>query len=304
MPRSPPSTEVGHGCHSIVTIKDVLAEAARRIQSDSARLDAELLLACALDKDRVYLYTWPEKIPTDEQLGLFHTLLERRIQGEPIAHILGKQEFWSLQLSVNAATLIPRPETECLVEWVLSKIDQPSSAELSLLDLGTGTGAIAIALASELPRSRITAADVSADAVRLAESNRVYHELSNMSCVQSNWYHALTGRFHFIVSNPPYIAPEDEHLQQGDLRFEPLSALVSEQNGLADLAVIIGHASQFLEENGWVVVEHGYNQHHAVQDMMHRAQLVNVLTDADYAGIPRITAGQKCSDSTSGLSSR
>lgn len=275
-----------------MNIKEFLSMAASQIVSSSARLDAELLLAEALQRDRTYLYTWPDRVLTEEQEKCASSLLERRVNGEPIAYILGRQEFWSLELSVNSSTLIPRPETECLVEWVLEHVEHPRLAELRILDLGTGTGAVALALASELPNSRITALESNPQALALAEQNRQKHRLSNVECQRSHWYSAIEGqRFHFIVSNPPYIDSEDHHLREGDVRFEPRSALVAADRGLADLQYIIRRAPEFLENEGWIVLEHGYNQGEPVQELLSGAGLQDVVTRGDYARVPRLSAG-------------
>jgi len=269
------------------------------IDSDSARLDVELLLCEVLGKERTYLFTWPEKQPDAQQLAHFKALLERRLRGEPVAHILGVRDFWSLSLKVNSSTLIPRPDTEVLVETVLG-LALPGNARV--LDLGTGTGAIALALASEYPAWQVTAVDYSADAVGLAEANRERCGLVNVRVLQSDWFLALgdeanAPRFDVIVSNPPYIDPQDPHLLQGDVRFEPLSALVADDAGLSDLRLIAEQARAFFTpsartaKRAWLVLEHGYDQALAVQTLLQEAGYAEVRTVKDYGGQDRVTLG-------------
>lgn len=259
--------------------------------SDSARLDVELLLCHVLEKPRTYLFTWPERLLDDQQLKQFLTLLARRQTGEPIAHLLGYREFWSLPLNVNDSTLIPRPATEALVEWILNRADHHAR---TLLDLGTGTGAIALAIASERPHWKITGVDFSEAAVSLARENQQKLQLSNCQFLLSNWFQSLPQQqFDIIVSNPPYIDAEDIHLHQGDVRFEPLSALVAEDNGLADLHHIIQHAALYLSTNGWLVLEHGYQQAAPVQSMLNKAGFTSVDSAPDLDGHLRFSFGQR-----------
>ena len=259
--------------------------------SDTALLDVELLLAHCLQKNRTYLRTWPEAEVANDTEQQFLALLCRREQGEPIAHLLGERGFWSLDLQVNASTLIPRPETELLVEQVLALLtDCP---QLSVLDLGTGTGAIALALAQEKPDWKILACDREPAAVQLAEANRRALGLDNVSIFQSNWFAAVAPqRFELIVSNPPYIDGDDPHLTQGDLRFEPRSALVAANKGLADIEHIIAHSQDYLQPGGWLLLEHGYNQRRAVRECFEQSGFINVFSRQDLAGMDRITGGQ------------
>lgn len=276
----------------MMSIQQALIWASAQFASTTAKLDAEVLLAACLDRNRTYLYTWPEVLLSSDQETQWRTWVQRRVCGEPVAYIIGKREFWSLELEVNASTLIPRPDTELLVEFLLSGITNPQVASVDILDLGTGTGAIAIALAKALPNSRICATDWNADAVALAERNRLTYQCGNMRCLQSNWYDKVDGRFDWIVSNPPYIAADDPHLRLGDLRFEPRGALVAEQNGLADLHRIISGAPQFLKSGGRILVEHGWQQHQPVQQRLVAVGFDEVFTARDYADHPRISGGR------------
>lgn len=260
--------------------------------SDSARLDAELLLCHVLDCDRTYLFTWSDKQLTPEQVTEFEQLVARREKGEPIAHITGSREFWSLDLAVNPSTLIPRPDTETLVEKALELIEQQQLSSGHGLDLGTGTGAIALALASELPQWQWQGVDLSADAVALATSNSERNNISNVTFKQSDWFRQVSSqKFDLIVSNPPYIDPDDPHLTQGDVRFEPLSALIAPQNGMADVCYIVEKAKNYLQENAAVLIEHGYDQGHAVRQQFIDNNYHNVETFKDLAGNDRVTVG-------------
>ena len=236
--------------------------------SDTAVLDVELLLSHALDVDRAWLKTWPEHILLSAQVSIFEDLFARRLTGEPIAFIIGSQGFWSLDLKVTPQTLIPRPETELLVETSLA-LDLP--ADCRAIDLGTGTGAIALALAKERPNWQLTAVDSEPAAVKLAELNSHYCQIDNVMVYQSDWFSQvpLLGRlsnYHLIVSNPPYIEIDDPHLMQGDVRFEPASALVSGVDGLDDLREVINSSVKYLETFGWLLVEHVYRQGSAVRE--------------------------------------
>jgi release factor glutamine methyltransferase len=267
-----------------------LLDSAALPDSPTARLDAELLLSAALDKPRSYLRTWPEHEPGAEQLSAFATMLERRRAGEPVAYILGHQGFWSLDLEVAPHTLIPRPDTELLVETALQLA--PATPR-RVLDLGTGTGAIALALASERGGWRVTGVDRIAEAVELAERNRQRLKLTNAGFRLSSWFDALAGeRFDLIVSNPPYIATADRHLDEGDVRFEPMSALVAGADGLDDIRQIIDQAPGHLEAGGWLLLEHGYDQAEAVRGLLSAAGFAAVVSRRDLGGHERISLGQ------------
>lgn len=258
--------------------------------SPTPRLDAELLLAAALGKPRSYLRTWPERELDADQLGLFQSHLQRRRQGEPVAYILGHQGFWSLDLEVAPHTLIPRPDTELLVESALALLP---ATPLAALDLGTGTGAIALALASERPGWQVTGVDRVEDAVALAERNRQRLQLDNVRFLHSHWFSALAGqRFGLILSNPPYIRADDRHLDQGDVRFEPSSALVAGADGLDDIRAIIQAAPQYLLAGGWLLLEHGFDQAEAVRELLATAGFSEAHSRRDLGGHERISLGR------------
>lgn len=259
--------------------------------SPSARLDAELLLAHVLGKSRSYLHTWPEREPSAEQCQTFAEHLQRRRQGEPVAYILGRQGFWSLDLEVAAHTLIPRPDTELLVETALQLLP---ATPVQVLDMGTGTGAIALALASERPAWQATGVDRVAEAIALAERNARQLRLSNVRFHQSHWFSALQGqRYGLIVSNPPYIRAGDPHLSQGDVRFEPGSALVAGEDGLDDIRQIIAQAPAYLQDAGWLLLEHGYDQAEAVRTLLGESGFIEVESRRDYGGHERISLGRR-----------
>ena len=275
----------------MATIAECLQRASQLVDSESPRLDVEVLLTCVVGKDRAWLYTWPEKILSQAQQQQFDDLFYRRLRGEPVAYLTGVREFWSLPLKVNSSTLIPRPETETLIERVLS-LALPNQAKV--LDLGTGTGAIALALASEKPYWQIIAVDNSVEAVALAEENRNRLGIGNVSVIQSDWFANLGDQqFDLIVSNPPYIDPDDQHLQQGDVRFEPRSALVAEAKGFADIEQIIRGANAQLVGGGWLIFEHGFEQGEKARQLMENTGFSEVATGCDYSGNQRITWGQR-----------
>ncbi|MGF0338258.1 peptide chain release factor N(5)-glutamine methyltransferase [Ectopseudomonas toyotomiensis] len=268
---------------SLLTIADLP-------DSPTPRLDAELLLAAALGKPRSYLRTWPERELDAAQQAQFSAFMQRRRNGEPVAYILGRQGFWSLDLEVAPHTLIPRPDTELLVEAALEL--QPATP-LAVLDLGTGTGAIALALASERPAWQVTGVDRVDDAVALAERNRQRLQLGNVAFVHSHWFSALSGqRYGLILSNPPYIRADDQHLAQGDVRFEPSSALIAGSDGLDDIRAIIQAAPPHLLSGGWLLLEHGFDQAEAVRSLLSEGGFVEVNSRRDLGGHERISLGR------------
>lgn len=258
--------------------------------SDSAKRDAQILLQHTTGRSRTYTLAFDETELTPHEQQQLEALLARREQGEPIAYIVGEREFWSLPLYVSPATLIPRPDTECLVEQALARLPQDACR---ILDLGTGTGAIGLALASELPNSRVTGVDFNPDAVALAQRNQQRLAITNIQFSQSDWFTSLPNElFDMIVSNPPYIDGSDIHLSQGDVRFEPSTALIADEDGFSDLAHIIATSKQYLKQQGWLLLEHGWQQGLTVRELFNENGYTNVETCLDYGGKERISLGQ------------
>jgi release factor glutamine methyltransferase len=258
---------------------------------DAAALEAEVLLAHVLDKPRGHLRTWPEQPLQERQLMRFLELLGRRAAGVPVAYLTGRREFWSLDLMVNRHTLIPRPETELLVELALARL--PRDAEAHVADLGTGCGAIALAVASERPRCRIVATDICTQALAVARANAARLGISNLEFRQGSWFAPCAReRFDLIVSNPPYVAEGDPHLAKGDLPAEPRRALVAGPGGMEMIAAISGQARQYLHDEGWLLLEHGYDQALAAAALLRDTGFRDIQTWRDAAGIERITGGR------------
>ena len=281
--------------NSMISIAQALAKAESLQQiSDSPQLDVQLLLEQALDKPGSYLYTWPERQLSEPQKAAFMDMLRRRQAGEPVAHILGYRDFWTLSLAVNATTLIPRPDTERLVELALERI---ADGPYHVADLGTGTGAIALSLASERPGWILYGTDRLEDAVQLAEQNRQRLKLANVRLQVGSWCDPLkdlcTEPLDMIVSNPPYIDPEDPHLKQGDVRFEPHSALVADHSGMADIQTIALQAVDYLKKGGWLLLEHGYDQGEKVRKTLIEQGYTEVESFVDLGGQDRVTQGRK-----------
>ncbi|MGF1683657.1 peptide chain release factor N(5)-glutamine methyltransferase [Photobacterium minamisatsumaniensis] len=275
---------------SIDTQLKLAVEQLTKAGSQSPHIDAAVLLCHVLDKPRSYLLTWPERVLDDEQLAAFEAVITRRLTGEPVAYIVGEREFWSLPLKVAPHTLIPRPDTERLVELALEKIPAQSCA---VLDLGTGTGAIALAIASERRDIAVTGIDLRPDAAALAQENGSNLKLANAHFLSGSWYSPLQSSdcFAVIVSNPPYIDEADPHLSQGDVRFEPKSALVADDNGFADIRIISEQGRQHLQAGGWLLMEHGFEQGEAVRAILLELGYNQISTAQDYAGLDRVTLG-------------
>jgi release factor glutamine methyltransferase len=276
-----------------MNIEQALQQARLRLaeSSPTAMLDAQVLLNHVLHCNSAHLLAWPEKKLTDEQQEKYMLLVEQRQQGLPVAHLTGQREFWSLDFTVDNSTLIPRPETETLVEFILANFG--GRKNIKLLDMGTGTGAIAIAVAKEKPGWRIVASDISPQALQLAQQNSHNLQAENISFVLSDWFENINDKdFDIIVSNPPYIASEDPHLLQGDVRFEPLSALVSGAGGMDDIEHLCLHASGHLAKNGWLIIEHGYNQQQQVLDCLAKNGFTEITQQQDLSGHFRMSAGR------------
>ena len=269
-----------------------IADAAGRLSpiTESARLDAEILLCQTIDMPRSYLFAHPEDELDDLSQDRFEALVGRRLQGEPMSYITGTREFWSHELLVSPATLVPRPETELLVELALREI--PRKAEWDILDLGTGSGAIAISVAAERSLCTITATDVSADALGIARENVRQADLANVTCLLGNWTAPVENQqFNIILSNPPYVREDDEALL--NLRHEPLSALASGKDGLNDLRVLATDCGPILAPDGWLMMEHGADQKGDVADLLKVAGWVDITCHNDLAGKPRVTVARR-----------
>ena len=269
------------------TVQDLLRQARARLPAG----EAELLLAHALGRSPTWLIAFGEQVPSVQEQARFQELVARRAAGEPVAYLTGRRGFWTLDLAVGPEVLIPRPETELLVELALARLagDRP----LDVLDLGTGSGAIALALASERPRARVLAVDASEAALALARGNAQRNGIDNVAFAHGDWYApAGTARFHLIASNPPYIADGDPHLLQGDLRHEPAMALSCGADGLAAIRVIAAGAPARLHPGGWLLIEHGWEQGEAVRALLGKAGLGEVQTARDLEGRERVTLGR------------
>lgn len=275
-----------------LSIQEILSQACMALDkvSDSPRIDAEVLLCHVLSKNRSYLYTYPERELAADALMTFKQLIEKRQLGHPIAYLLMNKEFWSMKLALSPATLIPRPATERLVELALSLM--PAKQKLHILDLGTGSGAIALALAKERPHWQVDACDLSEAALNIAKHNAKQLNLEHIQFYQSNWFGSLPAQtYDLIVSNPPYIAQDDPHLNQGDLRFEPQHALISGLDGLNDIRHIIQKSPSYLSPGAFLLIEHGYNQKPALKQLLHETGFQNIECWQDYEGIDRISGG-------------
>jgi release factor glutamine methyltransferase len=277
---------------TVVSIQTALSQASQQLQhiSDSAALDAEVLLCHCLGKSRSFLRAWSDKPLTSEQAEPFWSLIEQRRQGQPIAYLTGEREFWSRMFTVTPDVLIPRPDSELLIEISLRLLAGQHARKI--LELGTGSGILAITLAAELALANILATDLSPAALSIAQQNATNMQIPNIIFLQSNWFESIseTG-FDLILSNPPYIPVDDIHLQLGDVRFEPQTALVSADNGLRDIGILVDQARTHLKPGGFLLIEHGYNQHNAVQGIFNAFNYQQVATHHDLSGNPRVTSG-------------
>lgn len=274
-------------------VSDLLESAVDTLSGrvDDPATDAQLLLSHTLGRDRSWLFAWPEHAPESAQTRRFLTLVERRHAGEPVAYLTGRRAFWSLDLQVTPATLIPRPETEHLVETAL---ELALAADARVLDLGTGSGAIALALGRERPDWTILATDVSAAALEIAHRNAVHNCVAQVTFRQGDWFDAVPDgmRFALILSNPPYIADRDPHLAQGDLRFEPRRALAAGKDGTDALRHLIATAPGFLAPGGWLWLEHGALQGATARRLLLQHGFERVETKPDLAGLERCSGGR------------
>lgn len=272
-------------------VSQCLSRAVGRLSAEDGRHVAEHLLSHVLGKDRAWLFAHARDPLGAEEIARFDALLERRIAGEPVAYLTGHRGFWTLDLAVGPDTLIPRPETELLVELALARL--PTGRVLEVADLGTGSGAIALALASERPQARVVATDASAGALAMAERNARMHDIGNVRFLPGDWWQPLAGqRFDLIASNPPYIADADPHLRQGDLRHEPISALASGADGLDAVRIIAGGAPGHLRADGWLLLEHGWEQGKAIRELLALAGFVDIATERDLEARDRVTLGR------------
>lgn len=258
---------------------------------ESPAIDARILLMHCLQCDAAYLMTWPEKEVENAVAENFRKLVSERKQGRPVAHLIGYRDFWDLRLTVSPETLIPRPETELLVETALS-LALPKDARV--LDLGTGTGAIALALARENPDWTVTGVDLQPGAVALAEKNARDNGIDNASFLQSDWFDSVPDTaFDLIISNPPYVEQDSPYLTEGDVRFEPLTALVSGADGLNDIRHISACSLPYLVDTGVIMFEHGFQQAHGVAQILRDNRYTNITTKADLNNLPRLTFAYK-----------
>lgn len=274
------------------TVQTLLKDAINSLNSlETARLDAEVLLATVLDVERSKLYAFPEKSISDSECADFRSLLARRCEGFPIAYLTGKKEFWSLSLSVTQDTLIPRPETEHLVELALTLI--PLNKTMRILELGTGSGAIAIAIAKERPDCRILATDISAKALSVADSNIKAQQLNNIELKESDWFSRLGRKsFDLILSNPPYVGSQDHRLNQDEIRFEPRLALDGGHQGMQAINSLVPCAKQYLNQGAWLMLEHGYEQGSDIRRLFELHHYTQIQTRADLADLERVSMGR------------
>jgi release factor glutamine methyltransferase len=274
------------------TITEILKQAQSSLKGPESKLESEVLMQSICGFSRSQQFSHPDKQLTELQLKKFIAALQRRQAGEPLAHITGSRGFWDMDLKVSADVLIPRPDTECLVEQALDRV--PADAEWQIADLGTGSGAIAIAIARERPCCEITATDISEIALEVAKDNARALTAENIMFRAGSWTQALgEGAFDMIASNPPYICADDPHLQQGDLSAEPVIALISGEDGLDAIRQIITECQKNLKSGGWLLLEHGFDQADDVTSLLQNAAYSEIFTHKDYGGNDRVTGGRK-----------
>lgn len=273
-----------------LTIRQYLEDGAAilRTVSDSPRLEAELLMGLVLEKPRSFLHAWPEQCLSTPQADCFETLLRRRFAGEPIAYMTGIREFWSMPLKVTPDVLIPRPETELLVDKALLRL--ADHEELRVLDLGSGCGAVSLALAKERPHAQVIGVDISRAALDVARINARLQKLDNVEFRESDWFDAVRGeKFHVVVGNPPYIAEDDPHLARGDALFEPRLALDAGPGGMECFRAIIDRAHNYIVRQGWLLLEHGRDQHMPLRRLLEAQHYHDITIHKDAAGHDRVT---------------
>lgn len=259
------------------------------VVSESPEIDSQVLLCYVLSRTTAYLHSWQDKALTPDQHDEFQSLVDQRKKGHPVAHLTGERGFWSLDLKVTNDTLIPRPDTELLVALALEKMGE----NLQVVDLGTGSGAIALSLATEKPNSTFFAMDYSFPALLVAQTNALNNYLNNVFFWQGSWLEAIADKsLDMVISNPPYIEEDDQHLLEGDVRFEPMSALTSGVDGLDDIRIIIEQATRCLKPLGWLMVEHGYHQAQQVMELFTLAGFTAVTSKQDFGGNDRVVMGQ------------
>lgn len=272
---------------SPVTIRELLRSAEQLV----SRIDARFLLQSVLNVEAAFLIAHADLLLGTEQIRRFQQLLARRIEGEPVAYLTGKKGFYDLIFEVTPDVLVPRPETELLVEIALSKI--PLGQRCDILDLGTGSGAIAVTIAKHRPDAQVTAVDISSAALVVARENAEKYAIKNIAFVEADWFSGFSSeKFAVIVANPPYITLGDPHLEEDGLRFEPFIALTAQENGLECICKIIIQAPDYLENAGWLMLEHGYDQASVCQELLDRTDFLSIFTQSDLAGIDRVTGGQ------------
>jgi len=281
-----------HNLQNILMSDTATLSSKLALEASTARIEVQCMLQKVLSVQRASLMAYPERELNGAELRLYKEFLHRRLVGEPIAYILGEREFFGLPLKVTSATLIPRPDTELLVELAVARI--PPNEHCAVLDLGTGTGAVALAIAYTCRDAEVQACDKSPSALVIAQGNAHALGISNVNFVQSDWFAALGDRrYAMIVSNPPYIAVGDPHLECGDVRFEPVSALVSGADGLDDIRQIISASSEYLLPGGWLLLEHGYTQAQQVRELLQLNEFIEIFSSRDLSGIERVSGGRK-----------